>query len=85
MTELPSTPSGLADLSTESRAPFIEAFRQVVVRWPNVPSCVRYEKISRHSPSVEVLRLEREIVRFYLDSFFLASGRAAIIPRIPPV
>ena len=81
--ELPSRNSaGLGALVPHARAPFLEAFRAVLSRWPKRPACIYLAvPITTNLTSEEIVRREGELARFYITTFYETSGRAPIVPR----
>ena len=84
--QLPAAPDGLASLEARARAPYLEALRQVLCRWPFVPDVL---KNSVPFPSISSLVMfgerELQLLLFYCQTFFEVCGRAPIVPRCIPV
>ncbi|KAF7796222.1 hypothetical protein EIP86_007396 [Pleurotus ostreatoroseus] len=80
--QLPAAPDGLASLEARARAPYLEALRQVLCRWPFVPDVL---KDSIPFPSISSLVMfgerEQQLLLFYCQTFFEVCGRAPTIPR----
>ena len=84
ITHLPREASGLAHPFAFRRAAKLEALRCVVRRWPGCsPDLVR-ERITHQMPESDILAMENLLAEFYVASFFQYSGRAPMIPYIPP-
>lgn len=86
ITELPKEGVGLSALLPRRRVRHLEAFRQVMGRWPRCPPSF-YDPdhtitINMHDDMIVVR--ERELVRFYIHTFFEQSGRAPIVPHQVP-
>ncbi|EJF62122.1 hypothetical protein DICSQDRAFT_169692 [Dichomitus squalens LYAD-421 SS1] len=84
---LPSAHSpGLFAALPQRRVSALNAFRMVLMRWPGCPSSITSASPLQFSDSTEtVLDLERHLAMFYVDTFFLYSGRAPIVPHLYPL
>ena len=83
---LPSTGIGLSAHLPQARARFLEALRQVVVRWPLCPNAVRGAEPLALTTAREYIQLvEKSIISFYVETFFNYSGRAPIVPHAFPL
>ncbi len=81
ITTLPKEGVGLAASLAYRRAPYLEAFRKVLRCWPRSPTLVQADFPITTALSVdEIARRERELVTFYVHTFFEQSGRAPIVP-----
>ncbi|TFK81366.1 hypothetical protein K466DRAFT_604560 [Polyporus arcularius HHB13444] len=87
ITEMPSSGgAGLCALVPHARVPYLEAFRRVVSRWPACPASIHNASPFAISMSTDdILAREKEIAKFYVDTFFAQSGRAPIVPHQFPV
>ncbi|KAJ3482755.1 hypothetical protein NLI96_g6758 [Meripilus lineatus] len=77
----------MSSLDIRVRLPSIEAFRQILIRWPSCPpSLVQLSPLtdSRH-PDRAISIAERLLIKFYLRSFYLHTGRPALVPHAFPV
>lgn len=64
------------------RVASLEAFRLVLVRWPCCPPSIHAASpIGGHLKPEAMLARERELVSFYVNTFFEYSGRAPIVPH----
>lgn len=62
----------------------LEAFRQVLLHWPRCPPSLHRSPISIDMTAEQIVALETEMIKFYVNIFFEQSGRAPIVPhRIP--
>ncbi|KAI0693308.1 hypothetical protein C8T65DRAFT_585856 [Cerioporus squamosus] len=62
------------------------AFRRVLSRWPACPAPIhRGSPFATSMSTDEILGREREMAKFYVDTFFAQSGRAPIVPHEFPV
>ncbi|KAF7789849.1 hypothetical protein EIP86_000797 [Pleurotus ostreatoroseus] len=85
MSDLPSRNSGLSAENPEERAPFVEALRVLLCRWPSVPSTVANSAPLTTLPLSQLEEREAELILFYCQTFWSRAGRAPVLPRrIPP-
>ncbi|KAJ3552465.1 hypothetical protein NM688_g4139 [Phlebia brevispora] len=82
--EFPSRAAGLNAPSYRQRAPYLDAFRQVISHWPDVPPILLLCQFVRMSPSQADLR-EYQMYKFYCQTFLNVCGRAPVIPRHIPI
>lgn len=82
--EFPTKDKGIASRDWQERQEFVEIFRHIVSLWPNPPSLVLDGCLEKTSSKLEVEKMERLVVSFYLQSFWDFFGRAAICPRYIP-
>lgn len=76
------TGCGLSDDLCFRRVPYLEAFRNVLCRWPRCPPCIHKGPSITTSMSREVIEeKERQMARFYVQRFYEESSRAPIVPR----
>lgn len=76
------TGCGLSDDLCFRRVPYLEAFRNVLCRWPRCPPCIHKGPSIATSMSREVIEeKERQMARFYVQRFYEEAGRAPIVPR----
>lgn len=82
---LPNVVDGLASQDRARRAPFLEALRRVVSRWPQVSISLK------DCPPFTVIEsailfdvMEMELAKFYCQTFFQVAGRAPVVPRRLP-
>lgn len=82
---IPSVPP-LCDRSLRNRVPSLEAFRQVLIRWPNSPRSLSQSAPLTHSSMSEaaIQACERVMVRYYCQMFWLQAGRAPLVPHFFP-
>ena len=83
-TRIPVRPSGLADAYTFKRVDCLEAFRRVLMRWPGCPNTIATDPIYRNWSEADILAAERAMVSFYVHTFVAYSGRAPMVPHLPP-
>ncbi|KAI0739112.1 hypothetical protein C8Q80DRAFT_231131 [Daedaleopsis nitida] len=75
----------LYDPLPHRRVSALEAFRQVLLRWPKCPvELSRSVPITTCMTAEEIISLELEMTKFYVFSFFEMSGRAPIVPHQYP-
>ncbi|KAI0689188.1 hypothetical protein C8T65DRAFT_711846 [Cerioporus squamosus] len=80
--DLPAGGAGLCAGVPHARVPYLEAFRRVVSRWPACPASIHHGLPFATSMSTdEILSREKELVKFYVHTFFAQSGRAPIVPH----
>lgn len=83
---LPQLHTGLSASSVRERAESLEAFRIVLCRWPSVPVDVRQAQcLNGQRPDLYIRSVEESMIKFYVQSFFEASGRAALVPHVFPM
>ena len=75
--ELPETDedAGLCGSNVESRIPFLEALRRVVVRWPMAPVVVRERTLQSGDKRGQVEVVEAAIWDFYSQAFYTQFSR----------
>ena len=81
---LPNEAKGLVDPLPHRRVGSLQALQHVFVRWPRCPSSAIAERVVHNMREEEILAIEKELVSFYVNTFFEQSGRAPMIPHIPP-
>lgn len=82
---LPTVPEGLGARYPYGRARFVEALRQVVLRWPLCPDdIVQGPTVTHMSPPGITEAMEKAVAKFYCRSFFAYSGRAPLVPHAFP-
>jgi hypothetical protein len=81
----PRRNTGLQANNISDRLPCLENLREVQNAWPNVPSNLRGASFSHVSCSGKQIEdLERDVAKFYCQTFFDYFGRPPIVPhRIP--
>ncbi|KAI0739754.1 hypothetical protein C8Q80DRAFT_1222075 [Daedaleopsis nitida] len=82
---LPEQPVGLYHPVPRGRITQLEAFRRVLLRWPRCPRWLRSCPLTISMTEDQILTVEKEMTRFYVDTFFEQSGRAPIVPHQIPV
>lgn len=86
MKELPTKVDGLAASNLADRVRYLDALRQIVCRWPNVPPSIQSSPSLLDLSSAPFLeKIEREMAQFYCQTFYEVSGRAAVLPRKFPL
>ncbi|KAI0349354.1 hypothetical protein OH77DRAFT_1432151 [Trametes cingulata] len=76
---------GLCAQVPQRRAPYLEAFRSVLRRWPRCPASIHNGvPITTAMPKESIVHREREMVQYYVETFYRESGRAPIVPRAFP-
>ncbi len=84
--QLPTAIDGLAASDLVSRARYLDALRLLLSRWPSVPPSIKSSQSLLNVASVPLLeKVERDMAKFYCQTFYEVSGRAAIIPRRFPI
>ena len=85
--ELPSEGIGLSADLPRRRVPYLEAFRQVMARWPRAPPSFydSHDAITINTTDDLILHREGELISFYVQTFFEQSGRAPIVPHHVPI
>lgn len=83
---LPTAHAGLAADNLRDRAPSLEALRRVLCRWPSCPADVveSIPLVDIHDVA-KLAAMESRMVRYYVQEFYEASGRAASIPHMFPL
>lgn len=80
--ELPESPRGLCAAIPAARVRCLEAFRQVLLRWPLCPEALRAtDRVALTSARAHIESLEVSMATFYVQTFFAYSGRAPIVPH----
>ncbi|TCD64108.1 hypothetical protein EIP91_004521 [Steccherinum ochraceum] len=86
---LPTAGSGLAASRIQDRLRSLEALRRIVVNWGDqrdVPDLLlRTAPLNSHMDENHLMACEEMIAKVYVNSFYLASGRAPILPHVCPV
>lgn len=81
---LPTSHSGLAAVDIMDRVPALEALRQILKKWPGAPRSMKKTKISAGMSPDALQMAEKGIIQFYVDTFYLYSSRAPLVPhRLP--
>lgn len=76
---------GLAAALPQRRAPYLEAFRKVLSRWPRCPRTIYGTMPITIDLAADLIEeRERELLMFYVQSFYNESGRPPIVPRSFP-
>ncbi|KAI0348998.1 hypothetical protein OH77DRAFT_1415706, partial [Trametes cingulata] len=76
---------GLSAQVPQRRAPYLESFRLVLRRWPRCPPSIHDGvPITTALPRESIIHRERELVQYYVETFYRESGRAPIVPRAFP-
>ncbi|KAI0359020.1 hypothetical protein OH77DRAFT_1518275 [Trametes cingulata] len=76
---------GLSAQVPHRRAPYLEAFRVVLARWPRCPPSIHSGvPITTALTAEMIVARERELVQYYVETFYDESGRAPIVPRVFP-
>ena len=79
------TSEGFSATLVGDRVGALEGLRQVVLRWPGVSDAIRtISPLTTRTPAPELVKAERELCRFYCQTFWEHAGRAATIPRLWP-
>lgn len=79
---LPAKNEGLAALDIRDRAESLEALRLIISRWPCVPTHVKSSvPLTGAIPVIALEQMEREVFKCYVQAFWGAAGRAAVLPR----
>jgi hypothetical protein len=82
ISEIPNRDGGLASHRWEERAPHVLAFREVLLEWSNCPASV--SSAPAVQSEVGLVKLERDLVKFYCSSFASTFSRLPIPPvRLP--
>lgn len=82
----PTTQNGLAASLSACRTAYLEALRQVLSRWPEVPEDLRNcAPLTSTTSVIRVAKAEKEMALFYCTTFFRVTGRAPVLPRCVPV
>ncbi|TFK81876.1 hypothetical protein K466DRAFT_604136 [Polyporus arcularius HHB13444] len=82
---LPHKPLGLSAELPHSRVHYLEAFRQVLLRWPLCPQAIHAaDPLALTTPASCIEDLEVALTSFYVQTFFAYSGRAPIVPHALP-
>ena len=80
ITALPTSNHSLAANNIHDRVPTLEALRQVLMCWPMANQTIPISPITNNFP-MEVLEMrEKHLVQFYIDTFFIHSSHAPIVP-----
>ncbi|KAH9855855.1 hypothetical protein C2E23DRAFT_866479 [Lenzites betulinus] len=72
------------DLGSRTRS--LEGFRRVLARWPRCPPSIHSAPpFDTHLKHDDIVAREKELVAFYVNTFFDNSGRAPIVPHRFPI
>lgn len=84
---LPVGTAGLGCTDPVRRAPYLEALRCLLVRWPGVPpDLVTSLPFTALTSPIRFTEIEGKLTCFYCQSFYECCGRPPILPRcIPPI
>lgn len=82
---LPTENCGLAAENIADRLPALEAFRNILVRWPGAPQLLCTRRFAQALADPDLVELENCAVKFYLDTFYIHSSRAALVPHRFPL
>lgn len=82
---LPDRPFGLAAIDIKDRISSLEAFRRVMVCWRTASREIKnVPELNAEVLDEKLEFMEKKLVKFYVQQFYEASGRAAIFPlRFP--
>lgn len=70
----------------QSRTRSLEGFRRVLARWPRCPPSIHSAPpFDTHLKHDDIVAREKELVAFYVNTFFDNSGRAPIVPHRFPI
>lgn len=76
--------TGLRAQEVRARVRSLESLRQLMMRWPNCPQCLKdYTDLSR-CPEATIMEFERAATRYYCQKFYEWSARAPVVPRVAP-
>ncbi|PSR82134.1 hypothetical protein PHLCEN_2v6126 [Hermanssonia centrifuga] len=78
--QLPTSDRGLAAAHIEDRRHSLSALYDVVRRWPDVPPEIGCCGRLRDMDDAALKRFEAALAKFYVQTFYEVSGRAATIP-----
>lgn len=83
--EIPDVPEGFGAEVVQRRVRILEAFRQVLVRWPLCPQVISSSAPLTTATRVEHIEdMERQMTAYYVQTFFDYSGRAPLVPHALP-
>ncbi|KAF7791981.1 hypothetical protein EIP86_003008 [Pleurotus ostreatoroseus] len=81
----PTTASeGLGSADLRDRVTSLEALRRVLIRWPGAPISIRKSSLQITDSEKHLKKMERKISCYYVQMYWEAGGRPAIIPRYFP-
>ena len=82
---VPASGVGLAASNAAERAEALEALRTLMLDWPDVPGALRTVRtLTPFVPVDVIIATEKVMARFYCHTFYRISGRAPLLPHIPP-
>ncbi|KAF7798784.1 hypothetical protein EIP86_010009 [Pleurotus ostreatoroseus] len=82
---VPAADEGLSHTDCKVRAVFLDAFCQLMRRWPTVPSILRDNPSFTLISSPDVFaKLEHAVYVYYCSTFFQVAGRPPVVPRRIP-
>ncbi|KAF7793828.1 hypothetical protein EIP86_004949 [Pleurotus ostreatoroseus] len=73
--------AGLGSVDIKDRITALEALRKVLARWPDAPIVIRKSSLKMTDSEKHLRKMERKISCYYVQMYWEAGGRAAIIPR----
>ncbi len=79
MVQLGNAHRGISESSWLRRAPYICSMRRVMCCWKSCPEAICDEE-GRYTEDM-LMKLEREMAKFYCEAFYVTFGRAPILPR----
>ncbi len=85
ITRLPSSAQGVTANTQATRAPYIEALRLLLCRWPNVPTPLVTDVCFTSTANPQAFQeAEDALLLFYCQTFWISCGRAPVLPRQVP-
>lgn len=81
LTGLPVDNAGLSAENAADRAPYVEALRILLCRWPSSPSSIAECSPLTTMATSEMEQVEATLVLFYCQTFWSHAGRAPVLPR----
>ncbi|KAK7678506.1 hypothetical protein QCA50_018567 [Cerrena zonata] len=83
---VPDSQCGLMSEQVRARAPYLEAFRCMMLRWRSCPDSIKYATpLINKAPEHYIEDMESRMVLYYVQVFWETTGRAPQIPLRLPV
>jgi hypothetical protein len=79
---LPTESVGLchADIRADRFLPFANALRTLMSHWPSAPAFLE-QPLLDSLPDTVLRQRVRDVLRYYVESFFVHTGRPPVVPR----
>lgn len=86
ISDLPKSHEGLAATHIRDRAKSLEALRQVLRRWPDVPANIKFmPRLDKGCNDATLALSEGILAQYYCQTYWSRSGRVPVLPRRFPL